>query len=369
MIRDEAARLLADRSGSEDVRRAVASGAGFDSALWSTIASELGWCGMAIPEQYGGLGLGLTELVLLMEATGQRLAAVPLWSTACVAAPLLLVAANERAKTKLLPAIASGDITATVAWGELGAAHPLETTDIVATPDASGYILDGRVAQVVFLEAADVVLAPALIGDQLALFALERDCGYGVRRLDTLDATRQIGELTLAQLHVPTDARIDIAPLDDQSIASALAAANLGLAAEQVGAARGAMDLTLAYITERVQFGRTIASFQAIKHRCARLEVDLAEARALIHGAAARFSAGDQDNLALEAAGARTLASDLLFRAAEESIQLHGGVGFTWEYDPHLYFKRAQASWPMLGAPDAQLEQIAMALLGAGEAA
>jgi acyl-CoA dehydrogenase len=183
--------------------------------------------------------------------------------------------------------------------------------------------------------------------------------GQAVQPLAGLDGTRQWGALHLDRVTVPAAARIDdgAAPL---ALEHALAVAGLGLAAEQVGAARGVMDLTLAYIAERVQFGRTIASFQAIKHRCAALEADLAEARALVHGAAAST---DPDAFALEVAGLRALAQDLLFRAAQEAIQLHGGVGFTWEYDPHLYFKRAKSDRALLGDPEAHLDAIAAHLL------
>ncbi len=237
---------------------------------------------------------------------------------------------------------------------------------VKATLVDGGYVLDGHVAHVVDLEAAELVLVPALFDGGLALFALEWGAGHEIRRLETLDATRQLGELTMRGLRLPASARIDASAFSSGMTKAAIATANLGLAAEQVGAARGVMDLTLAYISERVQFGRAIASFQAVKHRCARLEVDLAEARALIYGAAANFSQAGAEEKLLEASGARALASDLLFRAAEESIQLHGGVGFTWEYDPHLYFKRAQASSCLLGSPEGHLETIARHVLSEG---
>lgn len=369
LVREEAQRLFAEQAPADRVRRTVEAGTGFDAALWQSIAGELGWCAMAIPEAYGGIGLGVTELVLLMEAAGERLAPIPLWSTACVAVPLLLAVAGEAAKAAILPRIAAGEIAASVGWGRLGAIDPLAATAVTATAVADGYVLDGRLPQVIDAEAAALLLVPARLDDGLALFALERGAGHVVRRLTTLDATRQVGAVEWPQVHLPAAARIDAGTLSSATAAEALAIANLGLAAEQVGAARGVMNLTLAYIAERVQFGRTIASFQAVKHRCARLEVDFAEARALLYGAAAGFAEADAETRVLDAAGARALASDLLRRAAGESIQLHGGVGFTWEYDPHLYFKRAEASAHWLGAPAAQLERIAGAVLRMGAAA
>jgi acyl-CoA dehydrogenase len=270
--------------------------------------------------------------------------------------PLLLAVASEEAKARFLPAIASGEVAAAVAWGAIGEIDPLRTADVRAEAVGDGYRLDGRVAQVVDLPAANLVLVPAWLDGAVVLFALEPEAGFDVRPLKTLDATRPLGELALRGLVIPAAARIDKVEMTADVVSPALTLANLGLAAEQLGAARGVMDMTLAYVAERVQFGRTIASFQAIKHRCARLEVDLAEARALLYGAAA-------GEVVLEVSAVRALASDLLYRAAEEAIQMHGGVGFTWEYDPHLYFKRAQATHSLLSTPEAHLERIAAAIV------
>lgn len=359
-IRDEARRLLADRCTSDKLRAVVESGTGLDAELWRTISGDLGWCAMTIPEADGGLGLGLTELVLLLEATGERLAAMPLWSTACLAAPLLMVGADAQGQAAWLPRIAAGEIAATVAFGRLDTDDPFAAPTVTATRQGAGYVLDGLVPQVTDLVGAGLVLVPARLAGGLALFALEPGAGHEIRQLEKLDGTRQIGALRLDALALPDDARVDSGALSQGATDATLAVANLGLAAEQVGVARGAMDLTLAYIAERVQFGRTIASFQAVKHRCAMLEVDLAEVRSLVHGAA---QTADPTQRLLEAAGARALASDLALRAAEESIQLHGGVGFTWDYDPHLYFKRAQASRALLGSPEQHFERIARQLL------
>lgn len=370
MIRDEATRLLGNRSTSARIREIVEGGDGHDAPLWATVGAELGWCAMAIPETHGGLGLGLTELALLLECTGRRLASLPLWSTVCLAAPLISAVATDAARAALLPRIAAGE-AATVAWSAPGAVAPQRAVTIEAFAEAGGYLLAGRAPQVCDLMAAGIVLVPARLGDALALFRLDGKAVAGARfcPLETLDGTRQLGELTLDGCLLPTAARLDADGFGPADVDAATAFAQLGLAAEQVGAASGAMDATLAYISGRVQFGRTIASFQAVKHRCARLEVDLAEARALVHGAAAGFATAGAAERLLEAAAARALASDLLLLASEEAIQLHGGVGFTWEYDPHLYFKRAQASSWMLGAPHLHHETIAGVLLGGERAA
>lgn len=367
MIREEAERLLREEASSDAVRRIVDSGASHDARLWERVSRELGWCAMAIGEGHGGLGLGPTEVAILMELTGARLACMPLWSTVCLAVPLLQSAAGEQAKARYLGAIAAGEMAASVAYGDLGAAGPAAAAGLRARPVQGGYRLDGRISQVIDLEVVDLVLALADLEDGTrALFALERDAGHPIQPLKVIDATRPIAMLDLAGIEVPTARRIDDGGVSDVQLRQALAFADLGLAAEQVGAAQGALDATLAFIGERVQFGRTIASFQAIKHRCARLAVDIAEARSLVFGAAAALSSGDGLQAELEIAGARVLATQLQFLAAEEAIQLHGGVGFTWEYDPHLYFKRAQASGALLGSSEQRLDGIAAAIFADG---
>jgi alkylation response protein AidB-like acyl-CoA dehydrogenase len=355
-MRDEARRLLAERADSASVRKAVEQG-GFDAGLWRSVAAELGWCAVAIPERHGGLGLGPTELALLLEETGRRLAPVPLWSTAALTVPLIAALAKEEACATQLADIAAG-AAAAVALPRLSGADPLTGLSVAATPAGEGYVLDGKVSPVADLAAADLVLVPAKLESGIALFALRAGSGFGATALETLDLTRPLGELTLDRLEVPADARIDDGGLQPGDFHAPLLLARLALAAEQVGAAQGALDLTLAYISERVQFGRTIASFQAVKHRCAKLVVDIAEARSLLYGAAAGLAAGSTGaGLEIDALG--VLASETLWRCAEEAIQLHGGVGNTFEYDPHLYLRRAQASAFMLGSAAGRLERIA----------
>lgn len=358
-IREEARRLLAERMPSARLRAVIADGAGHDAGFWNIVAGELGWCALAVPEAFGGLGLGLTETVVMMEAAGERLAPIPLWQTTCLAAPLLRALGTGAAQAALLGRIAAG-ASASLAFDPRRPQAPAA----MARPVAGGFVLEGRIAPVLS-PGADLVLVQARLGEGSGWFALEPGMGQRVEARAGLDSSRAWGVLHLDAVPVPETARIDApdtpdAPGDPQALAQALAVAGLGLAAEQVGAARGVMDLTLAYLADRVQFGRKLASFQAIKHRCAALEVDLAEARALVYGAAA-LAGGEA--FTLEVAGLRVLAQDLLFRAAREAIQLHGGVGFTWDYDPHLYLKRAQADRALLGDPETHLDAIAAHLL------
>lgn len=351
-MRDEARRLLAERAGSEQIRRATGAG-GFDAGLWRTVGAELGWCAVAVPEEAGGLGLGTMELVLLAEECGRRLAPLPFWSTACLAAPLVAALGSGEARGTLLSRIAAGEAAA-VALPAPGAIDVLRSELPFASRDGDGWRLSGVVGAVLDAASAEFLVVPAGLDGALALFAVER-AEAKLEPLESVDLLRPAGKLVLDACAA---ARLDGGSLAAADFAAPLRVAKLALAAEQVGAAQGALDMTLAYAAERVQFGRAIASFQAVKHRCAALLVEIAEVRSLVYGAA-----GELDPPEVAAAGA--LATQTLFRAAEEAIQLHGGVGNTWEYDPHLYFRRAQATASLFGAADEKLALVADAMLGA----
>ena len=355
-MRDEARRLLAERCDSAALRRAVDAG-GFDAGLWATIGA-LGWCAVAIDEAAGGLGLGALELALIAEECGRRLAPVPFWSTACLAAPVVAALAAEPARGGLLARIAAGE-AATVAL-DLSATTATGAVCASCVRDGVGWRLGGRIRGVPGLPVARMVFVPARTADGgIALFLVERD-GQAPGE-SGFDLTRPIADLDLGAPSSTVSLLAEDVAID--RLDRALLTARLGLAAEQVGAAQGALDITLAYIAERVQFGRTIASFQAVKHRCAALLVAIAEARSLLHGAAASLDAGEP-HAALEIEALGALAADVAFRAAEEAIQLHGGVGNTWEYDPHLYLRRAQATSFLFGTPSQRLEKVAAAIIG-----
>lgn len=359
LLRDEALRLLGDRAGSAQMRRAADERNGFDSDLWNIVAAELGWCGLTIPQEDGGLGMGAMETTLLLEACGRHLACIPLWSTICLAAPLIEALGEGPVRTDLLGRIAAGELRITVAYPAFSKRNPMEPLAVSAVQAAGGYKLSGAAQHVPDLAAADMVIVPASLPDNtVGLFALSLATDCRVEKLETIDPTRPMARLGIEDVTVSEAARIDQGGLQATDFNHPVLRARLGLAAEQVGAAQGCFDLTLSYIGERVQFGRTIASFQAIKHRCAMLAVGLSEARSLLRGAAARLEADEADASAdIDALG--FLASKALFDVAEESIQMHGGVGMTWEYDPHYFFRRAQASGMIFGSQDERLDAVA----------
>ncbi|MFL9997795.1 acyl-CoA/acyl-ACP dehydrogenase [Paraburkholderia sediminicola] len=420
MIRDSAAEVLAERSASAAMRQAIEHTAGRDDGLWHTLASELGWCALTVPEAAGGAGLGAMELVLLMEQMGRRLACVPYFSTVCLAATALAQCESAAARV-WLSRIASGEVSATLGLdaaagfdGRTAFAHATGSVDaraasayaaggvnghaasafaapgfdartvtVYAEETAHGYRLSGTLAQVVDGASADLVLVPALIANEAQTIALfELNCAdlAGLIRtpLITLDATRPLARIELNAVDVPRDAMLACGSEVQRALSDTAWFAALALAAEQLGGAQQCLDLTLAYTAERVQFGRAIASFQAIKHRCAQMMVDIEATRSAVFGAALAWdqerrqwqtqvsdSMRNQAGASLppdvlaDIATAKATANDAFRFCAQEAIQLHGGVGFTWEYDPQLYFKRAQACSAQFGTTAQMLSFIA----------
>lgn len=377
MIRDSAGRFLAQASDSHAVRAAMMRPDGHDPDVWQRIGQELFWPALMVPERFGGMGLGFVELAILMEQSGRFLLGSPLFATACMATPALLMGHNKALQTQWLEAIASGNTRATLAFASV-AGLEADSVQAVAEPQGDGWTVSGHYAQVIDGACADVLIiaarAPGSHGAQgIRLFALPGTApGVIATPLPTMDQTRRLARIDLHQVQVNTAQQLCGPDQGWTVLRDTLLIAAIGLAAEQTGGAQQALDLTLAYIAERRQFKRTIASFQAIKHRCADMMLHVECARSAAYYAACvaqeRLAPDGDANVAKElelaAATAKIHASEVFFLCAAESIQLHGGVGFTWEYDPHLYFKRARASEQLLGNPALHRERIAGHLLG-----
>ncbi|WP_438293263.1 acyl-CoA dehydrogenase family protein [Streptomyces sp. HUAS TT7] len=353
--------LLAKHCGPQDVKSAVRTPVGHDAALWGRLAAELGLPGLALPEEYGGVGCTTAELALACEETGRALLPSPLLATAVLAAPLIAALGTDAQKSALLPLIARGERTATLAvpgtslalalgftgantdgeWAGGGRAGGVQAK---REPEDGTWRLYGEAAQVLDGHSAQLLLVAAHTGgfarSRTLLFVVHGDAdGLRRTRQTTLDETRSQARIQLR------DTAGELLGSDDSlGIHGALAATGLTaaacLAAEAVGAAAEALERTVAYVKEREQFGRAIGSFQAVKHRLADLYVQVQAARS-----AAYYAAWDP--------GAGTLALaqslDALRCAASEAVQLHGGIGFTWEHEAHLYFKRAAADELLFG--------------------
>lgn len=375
MIRETAEQFLADNSDSAAVRSAMVTESGFDPALWQKIAGEMCWTAIHIPESCGGLGLGYVEVVALMEQMGRRLLCAPYFSSICLGANALLVAAGAEQQQRWLPAIADGSCRATLAWCD--ASGRWDAGGVSATFARAGedFVLNGEYRYVVDGHSADLLLVVARAADGgagqgLAFFALPAATA-GVRRdwLPTLDQTRKLAAIHLEGVRLPASARLDGTGEDaTAALSRVLALATIALAAEQAGGAQQILDITVAYTKERQQFGRPIASFQAIKHKAADMMLKAEAARSAVYYAACvagevlAGNAAHDAELASAASLAKAYCSETYFFNAGSALQMHGGVGFTWEYDVHLYFKRARASESFLGDAPEHRERIAVEL-------
>ncbi len=292
MIRDAAQSFLADESGSAAVRAASASETGFDAGVWQRIGSELGWCAIPVAEEHGGLGLGAVELVLVLEQMGRQLLCAPYFSTVCLAANLLTQFGNAQAQRRFLPAIAEGRLCATAPLGSgawrLAAMPP---RGVQARRKGEDWVLERpRCPRVPDAAAADWLLLFAQVEGErkAALFAVPREvAGLKIEALEGWDATRRFSSITLDGVTLPAEDRIDDASRVADGLPRAAALARLAIAAEQLGGAQQCLDLTVAYTASRKQFGRAIASFQAVKHRCAEMMVRIEATRSAVYGAAA----------------------------------------------------------------------------------
>ena len=363
-LRDTARAFLAEHAASERVRAAMEGDSGWDEPLWAQLGAELGWTAVHIPEEYGGLGLGYVEFVALLELMGERVVCSPYFATLALGANAILVAGDEAQKERWLGPIAEGECTATLAFTEPTGRWDAAGVETVAEPDAEGYRLRGTKRYVIDGHRADLLVVvarePGTQGeDGIALFAVAADtAGVSRKALPTVDQTRRQAEVVLDDVRVPSEARL-AAPGDGSvHLARILDLAAVALAAEQVGGAQRCLDMAVEYASERVQFGRVIGSFQAIKHKCADMMVAVEAARSAVYYAACVAAEGD-DELSQVAPLAKAYCSDTYFQCAADNIQIHGGVGFTWEYDCHLYLKRAKSSETLLGDPAYHRELVA----------
>ncbi|HQR04111.1 MAG TPA: acyl-CoA dehydrogenase family protein [Rhodocyclaceae bacterium] len=369
IIRASAVSFLADNSDSPRVRAAQALPDGFDPALWNQAAAELGWCATDIPEDQGGLGLSLVEVVLLTEQMGYRMACLPYFATSALAAAALREAGDPERCADVLGRIAGGELIVAAAFSPDDIAW--RAGSVAATAKAAGdaWVLDGEARCVLHGGAAEMFVVAARKDDgATGLFLVQAgDAGVGVTRRKTIDETRPYAILKLSGVKISSERDVGRARGLEAGLEKATAQAMVALAAEQVGAAQACLDLTVAYVAERKQFGRVVGSFQAIKHRCAEMMVRIESSRSLAYGAACRLAAVAGELSAedvAEAEAAKSFATDALFFCAQEAIQLHGGVGFTWEYDPQLYFKRAQATAAWFGSSATLRERLLSRVFG-----
>ena len=364
LFRETLRRFLADHAPMAEVRRAMETPEGFDPTLWKRMAKELGLQGIHLPEAYGGQGFSSLELGIVQEELGRALVPAPYFSTVCLAANAILNAGSEAERRALLPVIASGERTASLAWLESSGGWDLPSVSLECHPDGGGFVLDGRKTLVSDGGSAELLLVvarlPGTQGEEgITLLRVERTApGVKLDVPPSLDPTRRYAHLEFAGVRAEALGPVGAA---GAALLRSLSQATVCLAFEMLGGAARCLEMAVAYAKARVQFARPIGAFQAVKHKCAEvlLELELARSAAYYAGWAA---AEDRPDLAFAASLAKVAAAQAYLRAAGENIQIHGGVGFTWEYDPQLYYKRAKASEILLGDPTRHRAHLAAGL-------
>ncbi|MCX0272781.1 acyl-CoA/acyl-ACP dehydrogenase [Nocardia zapadnayensis] len=347
-LQDVVREFLTERAAEAAVRERMAEPAGFDRQLWKQMGTEIGLQGIAVPEEYGGAGFTFVELGIVLEELGRALTVSPFLASGVMAPQLLLALGDEAACTRWLPGIANGDLVATVALAEDSGSWQSGEVTLAARSSGDGWRLDGHKSYVVDGAGADLILVVARAGDELGVFAVDA-AAPGLERtpLPTMDQTRKLARLTFAD----TPAERLVSADAEGAVARMLDLTSIALAADSLGGTGRVLDMAVEYAKVREQFGRPIGSFQAIKHMCASMLVELESSRSAVYYALWAAATGHAD-VPVVAPMVKAHCVDAYLQAAGDNIQIHGGIGFTWEHPAHLYLKRAKSSQALLGGSD-----------------
>lgn len=357
-LRDGVRGVLAEQASHERVAAFTDGEATLNAALWAQ-ASELGWLALSAPEEAGGLGLGPQELAVVYEELGRSVAPLPMLGS-MLAVTALTAAVQSEQTVEWIGQLASGERIGTVSMVRPGA---LETGLTLTAGEGGSVVLDGVADSLLDGASANFLVLLARDGDTLKWVVVDTAAdGVAVEAIRTVDRTRSLGRTAFASLSLPADR---VLAADAAAIGEAiLTHAALAVASDSQGGAEAVLDITLEYLKTRQQFGKPIGSFQALKHRCAEHRLALVGSRHLIAEAVARAARGEADALRY-VLSAKALAAATGFRVAEDAVQLHGGIGYTWEHPCHLYLKRARLNEQLFGDEAAHLDHVARLLLAA----
>lgn len=355
-FRDILARFLADKSPATAVRTQMENARGYDEDVWKQLCEEVGLTGIHIPENHGGAGYGPVELGVVMEEQGRALLCAPYLASAVMAGYAVQLAGSDDQKKTLLPGIADGSTIGALAISENAGLWAKKDISLAATPLADGYSLTGTKRFVVDGQNAALLIVAGKTNSGISLFTVDGNAD-GVTRtaMNAMDPTRKLAEIDFSGapaqlLGVEGEAKLD-------AIYNAVL---IAFAHELIGGAQAMLDSAVEYAKLRVQFGRVIGSFQGLKHRFADLMVEVELCKAAVYQAAQQLADGEDGTAS--ASMAKATASDVYLHAAKECIQFHGGIGFTWENDTHLWFKRAKSSEVFLGTPAEHRERMLQAM-------
>ena len=363
LLRSTARKFFENEFPSTVVRTLMETPEGMTPALWSKLV-EQGWLGLIHPEAYDGMGLGLVDLVVLMEEMGRAVVPGPYFSTVMLGALAILEAGNEAQKKDWLPKIATGEKRVSLAWMEPSATLGPDGVTLPAAQKNGSYTLSGTKLFVPDAHTADAVVVAARTGtgkseDGVALFLVPRGAaGVDVKLLPTMDQTRKLCEVTLKDVRLGTESLLGGVGAGWKPLARVLDRATVALCAEMCGGAQKVLDMTVEYAKIRQAFGRPIGSYQGVKHKAADMLVDVENSKSITYYAAWALDEGVTEG-PLAASMAKAYVSDAYRRVSAAGIQLHGGIGFTWEHDLHLYFKRAKGSEFTFGDATYHRERVA----------
>ncbi|HEY7651235.1 MAG TPA: acyl-CoA dehydrogenase family protein [Methylomirabilota bacterium] len=363
LLRSTARKFFENEVGSETVRRLMETAEGMTAELWTKLG-EQGWLGLVFPDQYDGMGLGLVDLVVLMEEMGRAVVPGPYFSTVLLGGLAILEAGSEAQKKEWLPKIGAGEKRVALAWMEPSAQLGPAGIALAAVEKGGKYTLSGTKLFVHDAHTADALVVaartrPGAGADGVSLFLLSRGAkGLQVSLLPTMDQTRKLCEVTLSDVTVGADALLGAAGSGWAPLARVLDRATVALCAEMCGGAQKVLDMTVEYAKIRQAFGRPIGSYQGVKHRAADMLVDVENSKSITYYAAWALDEGTAE-APLAVSMAKAYVSDAYRRVAAAGIQLHGGIGFTWEHDLHLYFKRAKGSEFTFGDATHHRERVA----------
>ncbi len=363
LLRSTARKFFENEVGSDTVRRLMETPEGMTPELWTKLA-EQGWLGLVFPDQYDGMGLGLVDLVVLMEEMGRAVVPGPYFSAVLLGGLAILEAGSEAQKKEWLPKIAAGERRVALAWMEPSAQLGPAGITLTAVEKGGRYTISGTKLFVHDAHTADaqVVAArtrPGVGADGVSLFLLPKGAkGLEVTLLPTMDQTRKLCEVTLSDMVVGGDAVLGAVGSGWAPLARVLDRATVALCAEMCGGAQKVLDMTVEYAKIRQAFGRPIGSYQGVKHRAADMLVDVENSKSITYYAAWALDEGAAE-APLAVSMAKAYVSDAYRRVSAAGIQLHGGIGFTWEHDLHLYFKRAKGSEFTFGDATHHRERVA----------
>lgn len=366
LIRHSARELLAAAVTPAQRRAAFDAAPRYDAGLWQRMARELGWLGLAIPEAYGGAGLGWVELCILQEELGRQLVASPFFGTAALAAPIIQAAGSETQRGTLLSGIAAGELRIACALNGADGRPPPEGVEVELTARTPRELrLNGVSDFVIHGDAADLLLVVArdVAGGLRLLVLPPATPGIVITPQVMLDLSRPMARVAFTEVAVSPEQLLGEPDAAQEALEQGLQRARIALAAEALGGAERVLEMTCEHARQRVQFGRPIGSFQAVKHRLADMMVEVEAARSAAWYAACVADERTEE-LSEAAAIAKSYCCEAYFDCAAHALQLHGGIGFTWEHDVQLFFKRARASATLLGTPAWQRERLARRIGG-----